>query len=256
MTVPTEEPPQVSGPTYGSMDVSSIRIHSEPTLATHGTTKQYVDGKVSDVKSDILGNAGPSWDTLKEIQVFLEGEPNVSAGLVNQLGSVQSQLDAEVQRAIGVEGALISEIHAERDTRIMAVADVSSRLDSEVSARTANFLAQADVNTYHSNRVDTLSSQHIYTNGRIDDEYARATAAESALSHNLAASVVEINSRTDMALATKFDKSGGEMSGDLRVTGELSIGNNWKLVSLGSSLEFRYSADGEEWKTAIPFFSV
>ena len=70
MTVPTEEPPQVSGPTYGSMDVSSIRIHSEPTLATHGTTKQYVDGKVADVKSEILGGASPVWDTLKEIQVF------------------------------------------------------------------------------------------------------------------------------------------------------------------------------------------
>ena len=108
--------PVVSTQSYGSMDVSSIRIHSEPTLATHGTTKQYVDSKVADVKSDILGNAGPSWDTLKEIQTFLEGEPNVSAGLVNQLGSVQSQLDAEVQRAIGVEGALQSELQYERDS--------------------------------------------------------------------------------------------------------------------------------------------
>ena len=88
--------PTVSANTYGSMDVSSIRIHSEPTLATHGTSKAYVDGKVADVKSDILGNAGPSWDTLKEIQSFLEGEPNVSAGLVNQIGGIQSQLDTEV----------------------------------------------------------------------------------------------------------------------------------------------------------------
>ena len=251
--------PVVSTQSYGSMDVSSIRIHSEPTLATHGTTKQYVDSKVADVKSDILGNAGPSWDTLKEIQTFLEGEPNVASGLVGQISAVQSQLDGEIARALAVDQNVYELLTEERDTRILAVADVSGRLDSEVSARTANFLAQADVNTYHTNRLDSLSSQHTYQEQRIDDEYQRATAAESALSSNLASSVVEINSRTDMALATKFDRSGGEVTGDVRVTGELSIGSNWKLVSLGSSLEFRYSADGgseSPWYTAIPFFSV
>ena len=166
-------------------------------------------------------------------------------------------MGAEVQRAYGAEGALQSELQYERDSRITQAADIDARLVYEVAAREANVV---DINTktgYLEERVNTLSGQHAGQEQRHDDEYQRATAAESALSSNLASSVVEINSRTDMALATKFDKSGGEMSGDLRVTGELSIGSNWKLVSLGSSLEFRYSADSESpYQVAIPFFSV
>ena len=250
--------PTVSTNTYGSMDVSSIRIHSEPTLATHGTSKAYVDGKVADVKSDILGNAGPSWDTLKEIQSFLEGEPNVSAGLVNQIGGIQSQLDTEVVRAMGVEGALLSEFHAERDTRIMAVASVQAALDYESQARQINVVEINEKTAYLENRANTLSQQHSDDDLRLSAEIVRATAAESSLQSQLATSVTESNTRTDDLLAGKLNKTGGQIE-HLGVTGELQIGANWKLVSLGSSLEFRYSADGgseSPWYTAIPFFSV
>ena len=251
--------PTVSTNTYGSMDVSSIRIHSEPTLATHGTSKAYVDGKVADVKSDILGNAGPSWDTLKEIQTFLEGEPNVSAGLVNQIGGIQSQLDTEVVRAMGVEGALLSEFHAERDTRIMAVASVQTALSFETAERIQGQVDLNDRANYLENRANTLSQQHSDDDLRLSAEIVRATAAESSLQSQLATSVSEVNTRTDTELALKLDKTGGQVSGDLGVTGSISIGANWRLVSLGSSLEFRYSADGgseSPYQVAIPFFSV
>jgi len=189
----------------------------------------------------------------------LNGEPNVSGGLISQISSVQTQLDSEVMRAMGAEGVIVSDLQYERDARIMAVADVSSRLDSEVATRQANVV---DINAktgYLEERVNTLTGQHAYQEQRHDDEYQRATAAEAALSASIASSVVEINTRTDNALAEKFDKTGGLMSGDLKVTGELAIGANWKLVTLGSSVEFRYSADGgseSPWYTAIPFFSV
>ena len=55
MTVPTEEPPQASGPTYGSMDVSQIRIHSEPVLDIHSATKKYVDDKAAAVVDSLTG---------------------------------------------------------------------------------------------------------------------------------------------------------------------------------------------------------
>ena len=249
--------PTVSTNTYGSMDVSSIRIHSDPTLATHGTSKAYVDGKVADVKSDILGNAGPSWDTLKEIQSFLEGEPNVSAGLVNQIGDIRSQLDAEVARALVVDQDVYSALDIERFTRGAAVASVQTALSFETAERIQGQVDLNDRANYLENRANTLSEQHHTEFLRLNSLFESSTAADESLQSQLATSVTESNTRTDDLLAGKFDKSGGQVSGDLGVTGELQIGANWRLVSLGSSLEFRYSADSESpYRVAIPFFSV
>ena len=95
------EPTMSSMTTYGSMDVSSVRVHGPITQDNHATTKLYVDQSAAAVRDGIVNGAGPALDTLKEIEQYLNGEPNVSGGLISQISSVQSQLDSEVMRAMG-----------------------------------------------------------------------------------------------------------------------------------------------------------
>ena len=252
------EPTMSSMTTYGSMDVSSVRVHGPITQDNHATTKLYVDQSAAAVRDGIVNGAGPLLDTLKEIESYLVGEPSVSGGLISQISSVQSQLDGEIARSLSTDQNVYDLLQEERDTRILAVADVSSRLDAEVTARAT---AVTDINgqtTYLQERVNTLSSQHAGQEQRHDDEYKRATAAESALQGQLASSVVEVNARTDGLLAGKFDKSGGVVSGDVNITdgGLLYIGPNWRIQAVGQSLEFQFSPDQETWSTGIPFISV
>ena len=127
MTEPTE--PTMSASTYGSMQVNSVTVHGPVTELKHAATKQYVDTAEEHVRTGILGDAGPALDTLREIEVFLQGdETNVSASLVNQLSSVQSQLNYEISRASGAEGALHADLENENGLRIMADVDINGRL--------------------------------------------------------------------------------------------------------------------------------
>ena len=139
-----------------------------------------------------------------------------------------------------------------------AITSLTAGLNYEVTTRETNV---ADINaalTYVGTRVETLSSQHAYQEQRHDDEYQRATAAESALQTQLATSVVEVNARTDGLLDAKLDKVGGVISGDLNLTGGLLyIGPNWRIQAVGQSLEFQFSSDNfESVVTGIPFISV
>ena len=251
------EPTMSSMTTYGSMDVSSVRVHGPITQDNHATTKLYVDQAAASVRDGIVNGAGPLLDTLKEIESYLVGEPSVSGGLISQISSVQSQLDGEIARSLSVDQNVYDLLQEERDTRILAVADVSSRLDAEVVERVANVTDFNIKANYLEERVNTLSGQHAGQEQRHDDEYKRATAAEAALSASLASSVVEVNARTDDLLGYKLDKTGGAVSGDLNIVGGLLyIGSNWRIQAVGQSLEFQFSPDQETWSTGIPFISV
>ena len=252
------EPTMSSMTTYGSMDVSSVRVHGPITQDNHATTKLYVDQAAAAVRDGIVNGAGPALDTLKEIEQYLNGEPNVSGGLISQISSVQSQLDGEIARSLSVDQNVYDLLQEERDTRIMAVTDVSGRLDSEVATREANVV---DINqhlAYLEGRTFDLTAQHNGQEVRITEVDQRATAAVSSVQNQLASSVVEVNTRTDGLLAGKFDKSGGVVSGDVNITdgGLLYIGPNWRIQAVGQSLEFQFSPDQENWSTGIPFISV
>jgi hypothetical protein len=111
--------------------------------------------------------------------------------------------------------------------------------------------------TYVENRANTLSEQHVVTNARIDTESAARLAADQTLAQNLAQSAVEASAYVDAGLAMKLDKSGGMVSGDLNVTGQVYIGPHWKIQAQGTSLVFLYSPDGgENFSVGIPFISV
>jgi hypothetical protein len=197
-------------------------------------------------------------DTLREIETFLQGDSsNVSAGLVNQLSSLQAQLTGEIARAMAVDQDHYSSFDVERNTRQAAVANLQSVINYESGARQTNVLEINEKTLYLENRANTLSQQHFDDDLRLSAEIVRATAAESSLQGQLAQSVVEVNTRVDTELALKLDKTGGAVSGDLNIAGEVYIGPHWKIVAQGTSLVFMYSADSESgWGVGIPFISV
>ena len=241
---------------YASMDVSQVRLHAEPTQDNHAATRLYVDTAAETVRTGILGiGVSGALDTLKELGDYLQ-DGTVASGLVSQLASVQSQISAEVSRASGAEGALHADLAYETGIRNSQVQNLQTVLNYETQAREANVVSINAKTQFLEDRMVTLTGQHEYQETRHDAEYQRATAAESALSANLASSVVEINTRVDTELALKLDKTGGALSGNLAVSGMVYIGPNWRIVAVGQSLEFQFSADQESWSCGIPFISV
>jgi len=276
MTEPTE--PTMSASTYGSMQVNSVTVHAPVTELKHAATKGYVDA----VRDGILGDGvSGALYTLKEIGDYLN-DGSVASSVVSQLTSVQSQLNAEISRASGAEGALQSDLENEKGLRRAADTDINGRLAFETDDRItqqvalndrANYLENRvngeytralaaetalDVKfSYVENRANTLSEQHVVTNARIDTESAARLAADQTLAQNLAQSAVEASAYVDAGLAMKLDKSGGMVSGDLNVTGQVYIGPHWKIQAQGTSLVFLYSPDGgENFSVGIPFISV
>ena len=209
------------------------------------------------MREGILGvGVSEALDTLKELEVYLTGDQNMSGGLISQISSIQTQVTQEVSRASSAEGALHADLENEKGIRNSQVQNLQTALNYEAAAREANVVSINAKTQFLEDRMTTLTGQHEYQEARFDTEYQRATAAESALSANLATSVVEVNTRVDTELALKLDKTGGALSGNLAVSGMVYIGPNWRIVAVGQSLEFQFSADQESWSCGIPFISV
>ena len=100
--------------------------------------------------------------------------------------------------------------------------------------------------------IDTHGATKMYVDGEISSARADAADATSLLASNTTASFAAV----DTALDSKFAKTGGNITGDVAVSGMVAIGDKWRVVAVGSSLEFQYSPDGEEWTVGIPFVSV
>ena len=112
------DPTMSSMTTYGSMDVSQVRLHAEPTQDNHAATRLYVDTAAETVRTGILGiGVSGALDTLKELGDYLQ-DGTVASGLVSQLASVQSQISAEVSRASGAEGALHADLERKGHTQL------------------------------------------------------------------------------------------------------------------------------------------
>ena len=250
--------PNISTMSYGSAEFNSVTVHAPVTQELHAATKGYVDSATLAVRNSIVDGAGPALDTLREIETFLQGDSsNVSAGLVNQLSSLQAQLTGEIARAMAVDQDHYSSFDVERNTRQAAVSNLTSIINYESGARIQGQVDLNDRANYLENRANTLSQQHYDDELRLTAEIGRATSAETSLQDQLAQSVVGVNTRVDTELALKLDKVGGQVSGNLSVAGEVYIGPHWKIVAQGTSLVFMYSADSESgWGVGIPFISV
>ena len=107
--------------------------------------------------------------------------------------AIQSSLDSEVTRAQGAE------------------ATIQSALTCETQSREAKVVAINAQTSYLEDRVNTLSDQHGFTNGRIDTEIGRATGVELSLQTQISALLsntdsVALNSLSE--LVTDYRENG------------------------------------------------
>ena len=56
-------------------------------------TELYVDGKVIALKNEILGGASSAYDTLQELQTFLQNDSTAISGLLTAVGTKANQSD-------------------------------------------------------------------------------------------------------------------------------------------------------------------
>ena len=248
--------PTISTMSYGSAEFNSVTVHAPVTQELHAATKAYVDQAAAAVRDGIVDGAGPALDTLKEIGEYLQ-DGSVATSIVSQLGSIQAQLDGEIARSFTVDQDHYSSFDIERNTRQAAVSNLQTVLSFETAERIQGQVDLNDRANYLENRVNSESQKHYDDDLRLSAEIAARIEAGSSLQGQLAQSVVEVNTRVDTELFLKLDKTGGQLSGNLSVAGEVYIGPHWKIVAQGTSLVFMYSADaGESWGVGIPFISV
>lgn len=235
---------------YSSLEVYSIALQKakEDLSLYDATTKDYVDTKLLELKNSILGeNVSAAYDTLVELENFLKNNDNVSAALLAQLNQLSSDLASEVSSRQSADTALSESVDAEASRATLAEQSLSADLLAETQQREAAQLA-------------------------LSQEVARVET-ERIASDNAILNQVNLNySEMQNVDASKFDKSGGLISGAVSVQGSVAVNgnlnldvsentgsylyfsNNWRLggSSDGLRLVFEFFKDGS-WQSAVPF---
>lgn len=264
--------------TYGSVFVTQP-ITSDDQLAT----KLYVDGSkvsaVSDAKvytdqeiSALVAGAPEALNTLKELADAL-GSGDLASSITQQLSTVKSDLSVESSARSSKDTELENSIGA----NLIAINDLTSALTAKESSDSATVAILEDsIALVQSNLEDAgveLEGKFDSVNTKADDNTAAIGDVSTALSNNVTAigeritnaeretelvyeQVDNVNARidgTEVLISEKFDKSGGDLSGSVKVpsTHYLYIGNNWRLAAVGNSLEFQYSSTPEVEDTFV-----
>jgi hypothetical protein len=134
--------------------------------------KTYVDQKISDV----VGNAPQLLDTLQELSAALGDNPNLVA-------SIQTNLNAEIARATGVEQELLSSINV---IGTGSLTTISTTVGQEISRATA---AEQALSTGLASEISRATAAEQALSTGLASEISRATAAEQGLSTGLASEI-------------------------------------------------------------------
>ena len=236
--------------TYGSVFVTQP-ITADDQLAT----KLYVDdSKVSAVDaskvytdqeiSALVAGAPEALNTLKELADAL-GSGDMASSITSQLTSLESNLsaesllrvtkDTELQNSIGTNVIAINDL----TTAMTAQQNSTALLEDSVSALESS----VNVNETGISGVSAALDTANISIGLVSDRVG-------VVENQMALDGEGVNARidgVDVVLSEKFDKSGGDLSGSVKVpsTHYLYIGDNWRLAAVGNSLEFQYSSTPE-----------
>ena len=124
---------------------------------------------------------------------------------------------------------LFSSVETIESSRLPALDSAVSALNYELSAERNDRIENGN---YYQSRIDSIDSN---ISSVIQPSLADVIASD----------------------AGKLPLAGGSMQGDLNMLSHhLYIGEKWRIEAFGSELHFRYSADGVNWNTAIPFASA
>lgn len=236
--------------TYGSVFVTQP-ITEDNQLST----KLYVDASKSAAVSDskiytdqeisaLVAGAPEALNTLKELADAL-GSGDMASSITSQLTTIQSELSAESLLRVTKDNELQNSI----GTNVIAINDLTTAMTAQQNATTA---LEDSVGVLESNLianetgVSAVSAAVDATNITIGLVSDRVGVVENQIVLDSEGVNARIDG-VDVVLSEKFDKSGGDFSGNVKVpsTHYLYIGNNWRLAAVGNSLEFQYSSTPE-----------
>jgi hypothetical protein len=228
--------------TYGSVFVTQP-IVSDDQLAT----KLYVDNSkvsaVDDAKvytdqeiSALVAGAPEALNTLKELADAL-GSGDVASSITQQLATVTSNLTAESE----ARGEKDTELENSIGANVIAINDLTEAMTAQQNA-TALLEDNVGVNEVG---ITAAAAAIDAVNITVSDLQSRLGEAEN--------NIVLGSEDVSLQLSEKFDKSGGDLSGSVKVPSAhyLYIGDNWRLAAVGNSMEFQYSATPEVEDTFV-----
>lgn len=190
----------------------------------NAVSKLYVDNKVSDAIRNLVNGADGAMDTLKEISDALTAsEGSIATSIVNQIA-------AETGDRKAADEDLSAEIKTERE-----------RIDAANSNISAEKTRAEDAE------------------GALDGRLITAEAQIGADGRAIANINTSLNSHSDLLDGlenSKFNKSGGAISGAVVLDSYLNFGPNWRVKASadGSKIVFEFKR-GDVWRTAVPFIS-
>lgn len=216
----------------------------------------YADG----VKNDLLSGAGPAYDTLKKLEVALQGEDSaivaltqtVGANLVEAKGYADAAVLVEKNRAELVEGNLQASI----DSHFLSIQDHETRISTiESFDLTVQGLIDTAVlgEKTRAEGVEALKAEIVYVDGQITEtkayadaavlvEKTRAELAESVINNSITSldsrvTILEgqesnVQSMIDAAVLVEKTRAEGveagllKLDGSVAMTGDLDLGGH------------------------------
>jgi hypothetical protein len=180
--------PDYDGSQLGSMELYNLKIQKLKEVFNDydAVTKKYVDTKLE----DLIGNAGTAFDTLREIELAINGEDQtVVGGMIKEIGDLSAAVATEKARAEGVEGGLASRITIlESDpttgTSVTAVQNELNYVEAAAGlSATGNYTA--DPSSNYLTLAVSLKDADDKLDTQLKAEEVRASGVEALLNTNL-----------------------------------------------------------------------
>ena len=240
---------------YATLKVKQLEVVDDPLNPRQVASKYYVDN----IKKELLGDGEvlAHLDSIKELGDFLDKE-GTAGGIVQQLSSLGLQITA---------------VGSEASTNLSgAISGLTTTVTSQISGVQNNVSALQTAASSIRSDYDTSQSANVTRQSAIDQAFSAEEAARTAADAQLGGRVDVFKSAYDSFLVTnatrqtaidgfldtKFDKAGGAVSGNVAISGYLSIGPHWRIAAVGNKiLEFQNSpAANGVWTCGIPFISL
>lgn len=277
--------------TRASLEVFKIAIQQLTPGEFDAVHKTYLDSRIEQVKAEILGaDVSPLFDTLKEIQLYLETN-NLSGALLNSITSLTADLATERQR-ITAEIARATASEADLSGRItVEVSRATQAEGAEALAREAGDQANSDALTAERAERKTADEEEkkaregedtairaelgAETTERKSADTEEKKAREDGDALNAQAIANETSMRTQIdnlifqSMAAKAPVNNPEFFGTVRLNAVndeysphyLYISPHWRMSATQDRLLFEWNAEinigaTPQWRLAMPFISI
>jgi len=221
-------------------------------------TKNYVDSHITTAVSQIIDGAPESLNTLKEISVALNNNPDIAATLINQLAGLNSALNDEITQRADGDSSVQFMISEESSSRVSQCNDLNSYIAAEVEHRErerAEYLGKFDDETKA--RTDTDAAEGA---ARMAEDSSIRQYIDAEVNERLTQKEIFLQYRQEDADARdnadnlKFDKAGGVVSGVVELNSYLQFGPSWRVAAslTGDRIVFEFYKNNK-WNPALPF---